>query len=175
MQYDTEISVRSNEHAVLSEAAKLLMSCGFNLSRQNDNEVVLTGPGMRSTNQNPILGATEISLRHSHASRGKLAVHADLGGVRWMRGFITWFLPLLFGGLMTFFTIIFAVIAQFVPRPMPPGLLVNMAGGGLLLLFPFLVIGPFAIRWIRRRTEFAIDACISNADELVRLEHGRIN
>jgi hypothetical protein len=88
-----------------------------------------------------------------------------------MRGFVTWFPPMLFGGLL----ITFATVAQFLPRPLPPGRLVNIAGMGLLLLFPFVVIRPFVIRWIRRRTEQAIDACVRNADELVRLEQGRIN
>ena len=167
MQYETQIEVRSDEEAVLARSAEILISCGFHIALQNENQLTLRGPGMRSTKQNPILGATEITLRRSHTMRGKLDVSADLGGVRWMCNFMTYFPPLLIGGLMT----IHLVIANFVLNNMPQGLFNKLLAGAVFMLFLFLCLGQILGRRIRQNTENAIDACIRDADHLIERDH----
>lgn len=165
MQYEKLIHVRSNENAVLDEAAKLLLARGFNFDSQTENEIRLTGPGMRSTKQDPILGATAISLRQSHATRGKIAVSADLGGVRWMSNFITFFPPLLIAGILTINLVVLTVVMK---NNLPQGLISGLGVGGAIMVFLFSVFGRLMRKRIRSGTENAIDACIKNADELAQ-------
>ena len=171
MQYTTQIPVRSRESDILNKAADLLIACGFNLTSHDKNEVTLQGPGMRSTNQNPILGATEITLRQSHTMRGKVAVDADLGGVRWMRRFMI-VLPLsLFIGISTLLVIVMAVVFAFVPKvnfPIESALILAVTGA--LMMFLFSIFTAIMTKRIRRNVETAIDACISNADNLLQRE-----
>ncbi|QEG00825.1 hypothetical protein Mal15_49010 [Stieleria maiorica] len=172
MQYVTQLPVHSSEDVVLNKASELLIACGFNVTSQNDNEVKLRGPGMRSTNQNPILGATEITLRRSHSTRGKIAVQADLGGVRWMRNFMIFFPLCLFGGLSAFMVITIAVAFANIPQAnFPQGLIEKLLVGAAFMLLLFSCFGVIMTKRIRRNAETAIDACVSNADHLVRREN----
>ena len=171
MQYETQIPIGAASNDVLTAATKLLLSCGFNLTSQSENEVTLAGPGMRSTNQNPILGATEISLRQSHTMRGKIAVVADLGGVRWMQKFMT-ILPLSLMGLFATLLIVSRLVMMAVRPQMnfPPGVLLMLGIIGATFLFSFGLFNWIMTKRIRKNTENAIDACINNADALVQRE-----
>ena len=163
MHYQANIPVQSNENAVLNETARQLISCGFQLASQNENEVTLTHKGMRSTKQNPVLGATKITLRQSHVSRGKISVSADLGGVRWMRSFVMLFPPLLMAGILTI-NLALAAIFQNIPQ----GLFFKLIAGLVFVAFLSSFAGMILVKRIRKNTEQAIEACVTNADGLVQ-------
>ncbi len=59
-------------------ARRILMANGFALVAHDDVSMEFTGPGMQSTKQNPILGASRITLE---VDREYLRLHAELGGV----------------------------------------------------------------------------------------------
>ena len=165
MEYEKIFSVRSNESAVLDQAAKLLLARGFNLDEQSDNEIRLVGPGMRSTNQDPILGATEIAMHQSHANRGKIAVSADLGGVRWMSNFVTYFPPLLVASILSIHLIVMTIVMN---NNLPVGVILGIGVGGSIMVFLFSVFGRWMRKRIRTNKEAAIDAWIKNEDELLQ-------
>lgn len=165
MHYEAILPVHSNENAVVNEAARQLISCGFRLASQTENEVTLTHKGMRSTKQNPILGATTITLRQSHLTRGKVSVSADLGGVRWMRRFVTLFPPLLMAGILTI-NLTLAAIFQNIPQ----GLFFKLIAGVAFVTFLSFGAGVILVKRIREQTEQSLEACVTNADGLVQRE-----
>lgn len=151
----------------IQAAVDALAHQGFRIEQDKGKSATLVGPGMHSTRQNPLVGASEITLR---VEGGMLHAEAELGGVDTMRRFLFRF-PLLLGlGL----GLTFAVAGGLAGGrafgggfgvPWAPGwrwLLLGLAAG-LLPVAPWLVLSPLMARRIRRRTESAIDALIHNA------------
>ena len=69
----------------LAESA--LTAIGFRLLKRTAESVELVGPGMNSTKQSPLVGASRIHVRGG----GKLTVEAELGGAEGMARFISLF------------------------------------------------------------------------------------
>jgi hypothetical protein len=151
---------------VLAAAITTLTNNGFAIVDRSDVEATLAGPGFNSTRQNPLVGASRITI----AARGHtLHVNAELGGVESMRRFLMRF-PFLLGlGLGAFFAVFGGVFfgQLFGVGFGAPG----MAGWrwaaltltmGLLLSVPWIVISPMMVRTIRRRTHRALDVLVDN-------------
>ena len=166
-QYSTTASFTGRADPVLAAAVATLTNNGFAIVDRMDGRATLTGPGLTSTRQNPILGTSRIEI----TARGQtLHVDADLGGVDTMRRFLTWF-PLLLGlGLGLLFAVLGSAgwggnVDLGVGLPWAPGVQRAFAALalGLLPVVPWLFISPLMIRMVRRRTQQALDTLANNA------------
>jgi hypothetical protein len=133
-----------------STAAKrivdLLSGQGFRIFTQNRDVVELAGPGMSSSRQNPLVGASKVTIR----SLGReVAIEADFGAVRRLirtLGIVILSLEILFFGLSV-------SIIPFEPRV-------------LRYIVPVLPVAPwlFLLPWMnwlfKRRTARALDALL---------------
>jgi hypothetical protein len=151
----------------LQFAVTTLTNNGFAITHCDSASATLTGPGLNSTRQNPILGATKVDLR---VADHRLHVDAELGGVETMRRFLYWFPLSLGAGLGLLFGVVGGVLfgRQFgvdFGVPWAQGwqwLLVAMAGSTLPVA-PWLVFSPTIARWIQNRTQRAIETLAHNA------------
>ena len=148
MQYSTKRRYSGNESAAFSAVESTLLPNGFRIIHSGPTRLELKGRGMQSTKENPVRGATEISVE---TAGGSLRLNAKLGGVRFMAFFVCLFPLLLWGS--------FAVT----------GLLKSGDGGSVFeakALYGaavWLVIGPLMTVWIRKRTISALDDMMDNA------------
>lgn len=148
---------------VLQSALVLLTTSGFAIVDRRENRVDLEGPGLHSSRQNPILGASRIQLRIVDQ---QMSLEAELGGVESMRRFLMIF-PFALGlGLGLAFAFLGAI--GWMP-PLGVGLGVDWVlriGMGMLPVLPWLVISPLLANAIKSRTERALDVLVRNACEL---------
>ena len=165
--YSVSLPANDDTFDSLTKVVRSLTSVGFSVVKQDERRVELRGPGLRSTKQNPLLGATKIELRSTNRS---VQMDAELGGVQTMQKFLTWFPPLLgltlavlftLGGGITFgqaFGIGFGV-------PWAPGWkwIVVSFGFAFLPILPWLVLSPLMIRMIRKRTILALEKLLQSA------------
>lgn len=162
------VSTRSTED-VLQAALATLTNNGFAIVNRDENTAELTGPGLNSTKQNPLLGASRIKLRLQDQ---QLCLNAELGGVDSMRRFLMRFpflpglgLGLLFGiiGGLTFrrqFGVGFGV-------PWAQGLAwMLFAIGGAIPVTPWLFFSPVLSNMIRTRTQTALTTLVQNAVQM---------
>ena len=153
--------------SILDSAVQTLTNNGFAIVDRSEDSVTLHGPGLNSTRQNPLLGATRIKL----ALNGKtLDADAELGGVQRMQRFLSR-LPFLLGlGLGLFFGVGGGILFG---QLFGVGFGVPWAQGSQWLLFaicvsmlpvaPWLFISPLMSRSIQKRTEDAITTLVRNA------------
>ena len=135
----------------LAESA--LTGIGFRIGERTARSVEFIGPGMKSTRQSALLGASRIVVRSSH---GELALEADLGGVASMSRFVLLF-PI--GLVLCLGAVLSAVYAvQFGPGMWIGGLAAIIGVNTVV----WLVLGPLMARSIRLRTCRALDALLAN-------------
>lgn len=145
-----------DERGAIDLALSALTSLGFRVTDRASGYLELQGPGMNSTSQSPLVGASRIDLR---AGGGELSLRAELGGVRKMARFVVWF-PLGLCALVA--AALGAVFWSFGDeRAALPG--IALAVGANVVLW--LVLGPWMARWIHRRTARSLDALLRNAAE----------
>ncbi len=104
---------------------------------------------MQSTSQPPLRGATQIKIETRNS---RLALHAELGGVRFMRNFLIFFPPglaIMLGGTFGLLTLGDSVSKGIVFAP-------------LLIALPWLFISPGMIRMIRNKTMNALDELLKD-------------
>ena len=154
LRYRTETAIEGDPLEATARVVRSLANAGFRLEEQAGTWARLTGPGLRSTNQQPILGATAIEVRSGF---GRLEVDADLGGVQWLSRFARWF-PIT---LVTVLTL--PVLALAVAGVLPRAAIVAPAIVLVVQLLIWSIVGPWMARRIRQRTEAAIDTLVNNA------------
>lgn len=163
------ISVPANDDTFdsLAKAVRSLIAVGFSVVKQDERRVELRGPGMRSTKQNPLLGATKIELRSANRA---VQMDAELGGVQTMQKFLTWFPPLLGLSLAMVFTLVGGItfgqafgIGFGVPAAPGWKWIVVSFGVAFLPTLPWLVLSPLMIRMIRKRTIRALEKLLQSA------------
>jgi hypothetical protein len=164
---EVSAAIQGQPHDGLQEAVKTFTANGFEITHWNSESVSLTGPGMYSNKQNPLLGASQVELA---IQRGALHLNAELGGVETMRRFLYRF-PFLLGLSLG---LVFAVLGGFLLGrrfgvgfgvPWAPGwrwLAVAMASA-MLPVAPWVVISPLIAASIGRRTERALQVLVNNA------------
>jgi hypothetical protein len=163
----SETSATSTD--VLQSAVTTLISNGFAMTNRDASSATLTGPGQRSTKQNPILGASRIVLR---IDNGILHVDAELGGVDSMRRFVMWF-PFLLGlGLGLAFTVVGGLtfgrifgVGFGVPWAQGWRWVVIAMGSAFLPVAPWIVLSPMLVNIIRKRTHRALQTLVENATQ----------
>ena len=152
---------------VLKSAVATLTTNGFKITHYDKTCVALVGPGLNSTKQNPILGASKIVLR---LNGKQLKAEVELNGVDAMQRFLIWFPLLLGSGLGIFFGIgggflfgqIFGV-GFGVPQARGWHWMLVAVGGAMIPVSPWLFITPILCRMIRKRTQNAVEVLVRNA------------
>ena len=152
-RYETDAPLARDAADALDRAEAALSAAGFRIADRPRDGLVAEGPGLRSTNQNPLLGATRIELT---AGGRTLRAAAEMGGVDWMRRFVTWFPQALGLGIG-----LIGVAALWPAGNWRATRAVVIASAATTL--PWIVIGPLVGRWIRGRSEAAVDALLHNA------------
>lgn len=167
--FTTSASTRSRDGHALQAALAILTNNGFAIVERSTYSADLSGPGLNSTRQNPLLGASKIHLE----LRGQqLHLEAELGGVDSMRRFLMRF-PFLLGlGLGLLFAVVggFAFGMQFggfgVPWAQGWTWMLVAIGGGMLPVTPWLLISPVMSKAVRKRTENALTTLLQNSFQL---------
>jgi hypothetical protein len=95
-----------------------------------------------------LLGFSKINIRTEGAN---IFVEGELGGVKWMRKFLIWFI----GGMFIFFMILFGLL--FMNNPKFNFWLVVLP----FAPWPFLI--PFLCRIIEKRSRSAMDNLLHNS------------
>lgn len=146
MEYKTSAQFAGPADRAIERARLCLMTNGFKLYQPSDTQLVATGPGMHSTNQDPILGATRITVT---VSSDLVDIEAELGGVRFMQLFVFLFPPALVAVMSFGF-----MFAQITPRQFP------LVGLGLFVMWA--IMSPLMARAIKNRTTEALDTLVHN-------------
>jgi hypothetical protein len=153
MQYASSLPFSGNVDKAFSLAESALTGIGFRITERTAASLEMVGPGMNSSRDSPLVGASRIHIR---GGRGKIAVEADLGGVQRMSRFVTLF-PL---GLCLTLFILLALVFSALSGPENSIVNAATATGGIALLW--LLLGPLISRWIRARTCRGLDALLAN-------------
>src|SRR5262245_34476712 len=133
MQYTASRPFRGNPDRALGLAEAALTGIGFRTTKRTPGMLEMTGPGLNSTRQSALVGASRILIR---GGTSELAVEADLGGAAFMTRFVMLF-PI---GLALALGCVFAVLFGFL-FPQDPWVFVTIAiavGGNALV---WLVLG----------------------------------
>lgn len=165
--YSATASVLGSPESALQSALTTLTHCGFRILHRESSSVTLEGPGLNSTRQNPLLGASVVHLR---ADADRIDLQAELGGVERMTKFLYRF-PL---GLGIGLGLVFGVIAMLVGQSI--GNVFDLPGWmqgwrialvamplALLPVTPWIIISPLMSQMILRRTERALETLLHNA------------
>ena len=155
---------------ILNVALSILANNGFVIVERSNDSAIVTGPGLRSTRQNPLLGATRIQI---NVEESQVFLNAELGGVDTMQKFV-----LLFPFALSFTLSAFFAVAGgwFFGKQFGIGFGVPWAKGwnwfmvaigiGMLPAFPWLFISPWMAKLIRNNTHKALDALVANAIQM---------
>jgi len=127
-----------NNTDALNIARIALLSLGFEVLSENENELEASGPGMHSNQQPDLLGATHI---HFRLTRTEISVDAILGGVDTMKRFVYFFPPGLFISLMIVGSIFGEAIEVYF----------------YLLIIPWIFIARLIGKILEKTTTTAID------------------
>lgn len=170
--FTTSASTTSRNDNALQAALAILTINGFTIVGRDTYSADLTGPGLNSTRQNPLLGASRI---HLELSGQQLRLEAELGGVDSMRRFMMRF-PFLLGlSLGLLFGVVGGVAfgQQFggfgVPWAQGWTWMIVAIGGAMLPVTPWLLISPVMSKMIRTRTENALTTLVQNSYQLSNL------
>jgi hypothetical protein len=79
MTHSHSLDFRGDLAAAFSMATSTLTACGFNLVNKTSRSLEFTSPGMWNSHQNPLLGASRITLT---GGVGRIELQAELGGSR---------------------------------------------------------------------------------------------
>jgi hypothetical protein len=149
--------VADSEKAV-SAAANVLIQQGFQIVEKSDTAVELTGPGMISSRQNPLVGISKIRISQSS---GSLSVEAQFDSIRRLIKYLAVFIV----GMGIFFLVLFAILFTRQGQPVSIVVLISLAP-----LAPWPVLLPLITIWLKSRTSRAMDVLLSNVDYLLRQE-----
>ena len=136
--YSFSTPFTGNSGDALDVARIALLSLGFELLKDADEELEASGPGMHSNQQPDLLGATHI---HFKVNESDINVNATLGGVDKMKKFILYFPP----GLLASLWLMGFVLGD----PMPAAV--------LLLVIPWIFIANFIGKTFEKTTSNAIE------------------
>lgn len=156
--------------AALQTALEILSHHGFAIVHRDAKSADLTGPGLNSTRQNPLLGASKI---HLELQDQRLLLNAELGGVDSMARFLM-LMPLLLGLTLG---LLFGVVSGLalgqafgvgfgVPRVQGWRWLLVAMSGAMLPVSPWLILSPMMSSKIRTRTQNGLMTLVHNAVQL---------
>jgi hypothetical protein len=155
MDYSSKVPFQGQFRDALTLAIGALTTLGFHVAARDEQAIEFTGPGLNSTRQNALLGATRIRLE---ASGGQLAVQAELGGVRWLRRFVLLFPPMLCLGIGVTLVIFFTLVK---PGALPRLEAAIAAILGLHMVV-WMIVGPVIARRFETKCQRSLDSLIAN-------------
>lgn len=157
MQHTNTIPFDGDTGRAFDLAMSSLTSLGFRVVSRDETRMEMAGPGMNSSRQSALLGASRLRL-----TRGiqELSVQAELGGVETMARFVTLFPIVLVLGLGIIFVLLAAVQqgGQMPSRASLVPVIAAVAPNAAL----WLILGPWMARRIGRKTREALDALLNN-------------
>ena len=130
----------------------------FRIAEKTERAVKLTGPGMISSRQDPLVGISKIRI---FKSSGSLSVEAQFDSIRRLIKYLAVFIV----GMAVFFVILLGIVFTRQGQPLSIILLISLAP-----LAPWPVLLPLIILWLKSRTSRALDVLLSNIDYLLRQE-----
>lgn len=155
MEYNCSVPFRGQWRDVLPLAIGALTTLGFRVTSRDDRSADFAGPGLHSTRQNALLGATHIRLE---ADSGELSVLADLGGIRWLRRFVLLFPPALCAAIGMMLIGIFGFV---LPRGLGRAVAIVIAVM-LINSAVWILVGPVIVRSFQAKCQRALDALATN-------------
>ncbi len=169
--FSTSAALPSPNCEALRAAIVALTNSGFAIDNLDEHSAVLSGPGLKYTRQNPLLGASKICIA---VDRHHLRLDAELGGADSMQRFVSRF-PMLLGlGLASVIVAVGLVLGwRFGVGFGVPGvqgwLWMLICCGPLLSVAPWLFLSPMMSRMIRASTRRALTTLISNSVQLSKV------
>jgi hypothetical protein len=146
VRHSESVPFSGDTNTALHLADAALTALGFRITERTAGSLEAVGPGMNSTRQSALLGASRIRIGSGH---GELSIEAELGGVERMSRFVRRF-PI---GLGLLLAVVFVAAFGFrVPAWIAP----------LVAVLPWLVIGPWMAQSMRARTCRGLDALLAN-------------
>jgi hypothetical protein len=153
MHYSAEIAFEGDTAKALDLGAAALTSIGFRMIARDGSSLEMVGPSMTSTRQSALVGASRIWI-----IRGvdQLSIEAELGGVRRMSRFVTFFPVSLSVILCVVFYVVFSLVFDNRAWEIP----VLVVTGANVVLWLFLA--PVLARYVQARTCRGIDTLLEN-------------
>ena len=139
--YEYSTPLRGNATAAFDIARTALLAQGFEILADEDAKLSAEGPGMRGTQQSPLVGVSEL---HLHVASSTIRASATLGGAARMKIFLYLFPP----GLGLVLMIVFALAGM------------SMWWVSVLAVAPWVVISPLMASAIERRTTKAVNGLV---------------
>jgi len=145
MKYHIKKDCQKSSTDVLDTCKKILMPNNYRLTKSTESEFVFEGGGMIKKGQNPLLGATKISVSINGQS---LEINSELGGLFRSNLFIMIFPP----ALMIFLSTTFYF----------SGLGTQAVKQTLMGILPWLIISPLICYYLKTVTVKALDSLAHN-------------
>lgn len=153
MQYRSSLPFHGDPVEAFGLAETALTALGFRITERSPSSVRFDGPGMHSTRQSPLLGASRLRLV---VGPNEIAMDAELGGAARMARFVRLFPIGLIAGIGILLSVVFFLVFG-------PGIWITVVGGALSANAAlWLFLAPLMARGIRTRTERALDTLLAN-------------
>ena len=163
MEYSRSQQVAVDPERLKELAVQMAAAAGFVIEPPLGPAFELRGPGMQSSRQNPLCGASR--MRWVQDGR-TVTLEAELGGARWMARFVKVFPLALTLGLVVVLGIVFGFVLA------PQQQIMTLATLGAIAVFDtviWLLLGPMMARGIENRTRQALDSYFTNVVALASL------
>jgi hypothetical protein len=147
MTYDASRPFHGNFDKALDLAVAALTALGFRLDERTADSVRLTGPGMNSNRQSPLVGASQLDISRR---QGQLNLEANLGAAERLIRFVRIFPIALNAILCVVFLAVFGGI--FGGRAAPLFWISPVVGVTLINGAVWAVLAPWIARSIHQRT-----------------------
>ncbi len=156
MRYDKTVPFDGDAVRAFEVAVAVLTGLGFRLVERSPTAIEFSGPGMNSSRESGLMGATRIRI----AGRTReLALEAELGGVLRMAKFVRYFPLALSLGLFLVLAVVFWATMR---HPMGDWWIWPLGGALAINVVLWMFLGPMMSRMIERRTRQALDALLNN-------------
>ncbi len=156
MDYEKAEPFSGNMEKALETAKNVFIQHNFQIVRDSDSEVELTGPGMLSSRQNPLVGISRVCIR---GTSGNISIEAEFGGIRKLTKYLVLFIV----GMAIFFLVFFGIILPKQGQPADKIILISLAP-----FIPWPVIIPLMYKWMKYRTSKVLDTLLTNMVTLGR-------
>jgi hypothetical protein len=152
MEYEKTVHVSGDVAEAVKTVVQTLARHGFRITRKRDTSAELDGPGMNSSKENPLVGASKV---HVKGRSGRLTVEAEFGAVRRLIRALGW--------MFIVMAVLFFVLFGFV---LPVEGLVLRFVVPVASIAPWVILLPLMGRYFRSRCARALDVLVENAATL---------
>ncbi|MDP8242550.1 MAG: hypothetical protein P9L94_00605 [Candidatus Hinthialibacter antarcticus] len=143
--YKSKVHIKGDPSKAWQTLQQTFINNNFSIKPHGASGFELTGPGLNSTKQNPLLGISKGACRLQGST---IELSAELGGAQFMQRFVLFF-PI---GLGLILALVFSLTMGGWTAVATP----------LLAVAPWLVLSPLLSRWIHNRTERAVETALQN-------------